>query len=578
MLLELEIRDFAIIEHLRCRLGPGFNVLTGETGAGKSIVVDAMGLLLGDRADTTVVRDGAERAIVQGVFDPGPAADAVGQALEEYGVPPETELILGREVLVEGRSTARINGRVVPVRALGEIGRLLGDMHGQDETTSLKRESVHIELLDRFGGLLEERAGVADLVGRLRDVRRELEALARDEREVARRAESLTYQIDEIAAARLAPGEEEALLGERTRLANAEKLAVLADRAYAALRDPSGGSEGGIDRLDEALEAVEALARIDADLAGLCEALVGAVELLSDRATEVLAYRDRLEFDPPRLEEVEERLALIGDLKRKYGPDIPAILAHAERAQAERDGLTSAGERASELGAEAERLLAHIGLRAGALSRRRSEAGKRLAERVESELQALGMAGSRFLVSISRTPDPEGATVDDARVAFDARGVDQVAFLVSANPGEPPRPLVAVASGGETARLMLALKTVLQSADRVPVLVFDEIDAGIGGRVGAVVGRRLWDLAAHHQVLCVTHLPQVAAYGDVHWHVRKRVADGRTVTEMTPISAADRVTEIAQMLGTSSKAGRDSALQLLQQAEGWKSGRRGTRT
>jgi len=574
MLLELDIQDLAIIERLRCRLLPGLNVLTGETGAGKSIIVDALGLLLGQRADSAMVRAGAERAVIHGQFDPEPVADLLGDVLGAHGVPSEPELLLAREVHAEGRSTARVNGRVVPVRALAEIGRLLVDMHGQGETTSLLRGAEHIELLDRYAGFITARGALAEQVARHAAVTAELAAISRERDARRRRAEALAHAAAEIAQADLAEGEEAELQAERARLGNAERLALLADRAYAALRDPGDGREGGVDLLDRALEALQAIARIDGSLTPAVESVAAAAEALTERASEVLAYRDRLEFDPARLQEVEDRLALIGDLKRKYGPDVAAVLDHERRATRELAELEGGEERLAELRSLAAALLDEIGGRAASLSAARAKAAARLGSLVERELAELGMAGSRFVVEVTQRDHEDGVPLAGRRVAFGAHGVDSVEFLVSANPGEPPRPLVSVASGGETARIMLGLKGVLQAADRVPVLVFDEIDAGIGGRVGAVVGRRLWSLTDRHQVLCVTHLPQVAAYGDVHWRVQKQVVDGRTVTLLARIAAAERVNEIAQMLGTGSTVGRQSALLLLQETEAWKVGQR----
>jgi DNA repair protein RecN (Recombination protein N) len=575
MLVELDIRDFAIIDHLRLRLTPGFNVLTGETGAGKSIIVDAVSQLLGERADTADIRAGCQRALVEGVFEPGPAAARLQPAMAGYGIEPEAVLVLSREIAGGGRSLARVNGRAVPVKALSDIGQRLVDIHGQSENASLKREAEHIELLDRYAGLEEPRCELAEQVGHAVALARELAARQQDEALLARRAERLAFEVEEIGAAKPAVAEEEALLAERIRLANAERLAVLADGAYGALRGGGAHETGATDLLAMALKSLEALAQIDPALAPLHEALLAHSEQLSEAARRLLEYRDRLEFDPHRLEAVEERLAVMADLKRKYGPDIAAVIAHGEQAAAELEQISHSEEHIAELTTRHAAALAQIGELAADLSARRHEAAEQLARAVEAELAALGMPGSRFDVALERQPEAAGVPVGGERYAFDATGIDRVAFLVSTNPGEPPRPLVRVASGGETARLMLALKSILSAADDIPTLIFDEIDAGIGGRVGTVVGEKLWGLADRHQVLCVTHLPQVASYGDTHYHVRKRLADGRTATEVRHVDGEERVAELTAMLGTGTDAAGENALQLLQQSERWKRGQRG---
>ncbi len=569
MLLELDVRDFAIIDHLRVRLAPGFNAITGETGAGKSIVVDAVGQLLGARADTALVRAGAERAVIEGIFDPGDAAGRVAARLAEYGVEPDDALILSREVYAAGRSTARVNGRPVPVRALADLGELLVDIHGQSDNLSLLREGEHLGLLDRYAGVVAERKALAERVAHIRTLEAEIAELRRGAAEQARRSEALAFQIDEIRAARLSPDEEAGLVAERTRLANAERLARRAEQAYAALAGTDDAA-GGLDRLGMAIEALDDLARIDPDLDAVREPAAAAAEALRDVAGQLRDYLDGLDLNPPRLEAVEERLLAIAALKRKYGADIAAVLDHADRAAAELERLTGAEAHGDALVGERDRLAAEIGAASAALSERRQAAAERLRHAIEAELGELGMPQSRFEVAFDRQPDPAGVPAGDGRWAFDATGIDRVAFQVSMNPGEPPRPLVRVASGGETARLMLALKGILSAADEVPTLIFDEIDAGIGGRVGAVVGRKLWAVGNRHQVLCVTHLPQVAAFGDRHFRVSKAVVDGRTATVVDAIEAGTRVDELMHMLGVSSPIARENATQILQESELWK--------
>ncbi len=570
MLLELDIRDFAIIDHLRLDFAPGFNVITGETGAGKSIVVDAVGLLVGARADTSFVRAGAERAVVEAQVDPGPAAEHAARILEAYGVEGADELIIAREVYAAGRSVARVNGRALPARALVELGGLLVDIHGQSDHLSLLREGEHLGLVDRYAGLGGLRLELAERVRAVRAAARALDELRRGAAEARQRAERLAFEIEEIGAARLTAGEEAALLAERTRLANGERLARLADAAYGALRGGDDDGAAGLDRVDAAVAALGELARIDAGLEPTREAALAAAEALREVAGGLRDYREELEFSPGRLEEVEERLLLIGELRRKYGADIPAVLAHAERAAAELARIEGGEARLAELGVEQARCLAAVGALAGELSARRRAAAEALTAAVEAELEALAMGGSRFEVELWRQAEPGGAPVEGGFWAFDETGIDRARFQVSMNPGEPPRPLARVASGGETARLMLALKSILTAADQVSTLIFDEIDAGIGGRVGAVVGQKLWGLADRHQVLCVTHLPQVAAYGDAHFRAAKHVAGARTTTSVEALAGGARAEELMHMLGGTDPAARENARSILAQAEQWK--------
>lgn len=591
MLNELRIRDLAIIDRLELTFGPGFNVLTGETGAGKSIIIDAVNLLLGDRASSEVVRAGAERTEVEGTFRvPSAMADRLAPVLAEHGLEGDQpdEIVLAREVRANGRSVARINGRSVTTALLSEVGNLLVDVHGQGEHLTLLHEREHVGLLDRYAGLAEQAAGFGELARKVRAMRRELESLRQDERERARRIDLLTYQVEEITAAKLKAGEEEELDAERKRLGNAEQLAELSGEASMLLSGAEDGQPGALDALGSAEQALSRLARIDPTAANLLDQLGEATALLDDLAREVSNYREGIEFNPRRLQQVEERLHLIRTLQRKYGDTINEVNAYGERAARELETISNAEERIAELEADEEKLLAEMGRRGAELSVARRAASERMARAIERELADLQMERARFAVDLRWTPDPAGAIVDapsatrserDAgRYAFDNAGLDAVAFLVSANPGEPLRPLAKVASGGETSRLMLALKTVLGRADETPTLIFDEIDQGIGGRVGGTVGLKLWGLTVRngeadsrgdlrHQVLCITHLPQLAAYGDRHYHVTKQVAAGRTKTEVRHLVEDIRVTELARMLGADTDAGRASVAEMMAEVD-----------
>ncbi len=567
MLEEIDIRNFAVAEHVRLRFAPGFTAITGETGAGKSLIIDALALLLGGRADPDVVRAGAAAARVEGVFRVAPQRDeALDELLAEAGIEPEDGLlIISREVPRQGRAVARINGRAVVQSTLAALGRRLVDIHGQEDQLSILRPAEHLGHLDRFAALEAERVAVAALVTQLREVRAAIRRLTEDERERARRQDRLTFEVQEIEAARLRPGEEEELRAERQLLASAEELARLSETAHAALTG-GGRSASAVDALGLAAEALAHLARIDprmAETATLAEALQSQVY---DLARELRAYREGVEYNPRRLERIEERLALIAALKRKYGATVAEVLAYAERARAELEELTQGEERLAALREQEEGLRARLAEAAERLSLARRRAACRLAEAVQAEIAGLNLAGGRFAVRFERHEDPEGVPVSlppvelvapgvepapagTRTVAFDRSGVDRVEFYVSLNPGEPLRPLAKVASGGETARLMLALKTVLGAADAVPTLVFDEVDVGIGGRSGRVVGEKLAALGRHHQVICITHLPQVAARAERHLAVTKRVDGGRTFTEVRELDDEERRRELAAMLG-----------------------------
>jgi DNA repair protein RecN (Recombination protein N) len=569
MLRELHIRNFAIIEEISLRFEAGLFVLTGETGAGKSIIVDAIELLLGGRGDSDVIRAGEETASVEGEFslEEGTLAEIRG-ILEPEGLWEEGDTItLAREVRREGRNIVRVNGRAVNLAILREVGQLLVDVHGQSEHLSLLRTREHLRLLDRFAGLEERRKEFSLQVEVLRAVREELGQIRAGERDAARRMDMLTYQIGEIEAARIRAGEETALLEERTRLANAEQLASLSDQAVEALDSEEEEVHPASGSLGQAVRTLAMLAKIDPALRGAAENAQAVLDQAAELAKELRSYRESIEFNPKRLEQVEERAELLRNLKRKYGDTLEAVLAHAERSRKELEGITHADERRAELEVREKDLLLELGRQGGELSALRAKAAEKLARGIEVELGELRMEGAKFSVDRRWEESPEGAILGDKRIAFDSTGLDRIEFLVAPNPGEGLKPLTKVASGGETSRLMLALKSVLARADRTPTLIFDEIDQGIGGRVGMVVGRKLWRLTPRHQVFCVTHLPQLAAYGDQHLRVEKSVHGKRTQTEVRLLDTKGRIGELAVMLGTLSETTRESAEEILQLVE-----------
>ncbi len=559
MLEELTITNFAIIDRLDVRFDPGFNVLTGETGAGKSIIIDAVGAVLGGRVSAEMVRTGAATARVEGVFTLDGDAGPMHDLLREHDLLDEDDadaaLILRREINATGRSTARVNGRAVPVGVLGRVGDLLVDIHGQSEHLSLFRVDEHVELLDRYAVSAPRRAEVAALVGELRRVRRERDALRAAQADAARRLDLLRYQVEEIAKADLRAEEEEGLDAEKRVLSNAERLSALAGGASDLLSggDSDLGASSVLDALNSVSASLEELVGLDESQRETLESVNGALYTLEEAARALRSYATAIEADPARLAEIEERLDLLSRLKRKYGATVADVIRFGEESAREQETLVNSEERLEELAAELELLKARIGEVAAELSARRSEAAERLAAGVEGQLQDLNMARARFLVRIEQRPDADGVPVMvggvEQRVAYDERGVDRVEFLISPNPGEEPKPLAKIASGGEASRLMLALKTILSSVDHTPTLIFDEVDTGVGGRSGQVVGEKLRLLGETHQVLCITHLPQVAALGAEHLRIVKRIDGGRTRTEVELLVGRERVEELAAMLG-----------------------------
>ncbi len=604
MLNEINISNFAIIEQLNLKFHRGFNVLTGETGAGKSIIIDAVGTLLGGRAQSEFIRAGTDQTRVEGVFSLEPAARGnIFPILDEVGIEREDDsLIVAREINREGRNVCRINGRAVTLGVLQRIGEFLIDIHGQSEHLSLLRVREHVDLMDRYGNLWEDRARVAEKVQALRTVRNELKGLQRDERETAQRVDRLTYVVDEITSANLLADEEEVLKQERELLGNAELRANLADHAYRALYGASEDEKGAIDLLNQAAQAIAGLGKYDQSVKGMIEQVDGAAAQSDDLARALRGYRDSIDHNPERLAQVDERLDLISRLKRKYGESIAEILKYGENAAAELTGITHSKERIEELTKQETALLKEIASLATELSRKRKQAGEKLSKEIVTQLQDLGMQKAKFGVALDRSDDPDG--IEDAergkRVAFDSTGIDRVEFMVSPNPGEPLKPLAKIASGGETSRLMLALKSVLAVADNTPTLIFDEIDQGIGGRTGGIVGNKLWaltptaqkmnsydassqskqgaqtnksalrDAASPHQVICITHLPQIAAFGDAHFKIHKEVVGERTVTKIEELKDGERVAEIANMLGTETATTRQNAEELLEEVKSQK--------
>lgn len=569
MLTELRIENFAIIEKLELTFGKGLVILTGETGAGKSIILDAVEILIGGRADTSVVRTDAARASVEGTFKlEGSEKAAIHELLKKEDLlDDENYVVLSREVKPEGRSVARINGRTVNVSMLREVGGYLIDIHGQSEHLSLLDTHAHLGLLDRYADVAPSLDSYRTTYTQLQSVRRELRELRRVQENAQQRVDLLTYQAEEIESVAPKLGEDDELKEERTRLANAESLATHVQEALALLDEGTAEIPAVTDSLGQVSEHLAALAKIDTSQAEIGERSALLLENLADLSRDLRGYLEEIEYSPSRLEEVEERLDLLQSLNRKYGGTLEAVIEFGEKARRELEGISTASERLEKLAKQEDGLLKELAAQGKKLSDARQKAAKTMSEGIVSELADLRMESADFAVDFKTEPDQRGLPLGDGRVAFDELGFDQVQFLLAPNPGEGLKPLVKVASGGETSRMMLALKNILARADEVPSLIFDEIDQGIGGRIGMIVGQKLWQLGRGHQVFCVTHLPQLAAFGDQHLKVEKTLANGRTLTSVTPLEKDARLLELAQMLGDVGEGTLRSAHEILQAAQ-----------
>ena len=538
MITELRVRDLVTIADVSLKLGPGLNALTGETGAGKSMLVDAVALLLGARADSSLVRPGAQRAAVEGALEVSDAT--LRRRLEELGVEPEDDrFVLRREIGVDGRSRAWVNGSPATIGTLARLGSLLVDLHGQHETQSLLHPDAQRDILDAFAGALPERAALEDAWRSVSQLRAEEQALGEKRDEVRRRADYLRHVAREIDDARLASGEDEALDLEARRLGHAGTLAEQARRLAVLLEEEEGGVLPALGQADRLLGGLE---RIDGSVAPWRELLDSAYAGLTELARLAQGYADGLEEDPARLAEVERRRDLIYRLKQKHGTTLEAILATRAEAARELDLLDTADLDLRQLAARRVAAEGAAQAAADALSAKRKEAGARLARGVSRLLPQLGLPSGRLDVELA----PLGRV--------EASGQEGVTFMVRLNAGLEARALARAASGGELSRIMLALKVVLARHDQVPTLVFDEIDAGIGGEVGAEVGAALAEVAGRRQVLVITHLPQIAARAERHLVVSKVARRGLATSDVQQIHGEDRVTEIARMLGDADAA------------------------
>ncbi|HEY8344909.1 MAG TPA: DNA repair protein RecN [Bacillota bacterium] len=572
MLRELTIKNLALIEELRLEFTEGLNILTGETGAGKSIIIDAVSLALGVRSSAEMVRAEAESAQVEAVFELEENAD-LDRALAEWGIPMGEDriLVINREVQLAGRSRCRVNGQTVPVLTLSKIGGFLLDLHGQHEHQSLLHIDKHREILDSFGGaeLNEQKKATAAAYQRWAELKRELDRLSLNEQEKKERLDYLNFQLQEIDRARLQPGEEEELLKEREVLAAAEALFAAASTAYELLY---GGEEPGsaLDKLTAGEQVLAKVIEVDPRLKPFHQTITEAACQLEETARDLRAYRDQVEFDPARLAAVEERLDEITRLKRKYGMEVPEIMAYAEKARKELESIESQEEMLAAKAKELAVVEEELRDRAQALSELRRKAAAVLEETVISQLAQVNMGKTVFKVSISQVPDEKGGLpVNGSKLAINETGFDRVEFLVAPNPGEGLRPLAKIASGGELSRMMLVLKVIMAKAGSIPTMVFDEIDAGISGRTAQAVAEKLLLLAQTNQVICVTHLPQIASMATQHLYIEKYTSGERTRVQVRVLSKEGRIEEMARMLGGAvvTDTTRNHAEEMLIQAE-----------
>lgn len=533
MLIELQIRNFAIIERLQVSFGAGFNVLTGETGAGKSIIIDAVGLLLGDRARPELIRSGAEEASVEALLDlaghPG-----LEQELRAAGFEGDGELLVKRTVSRTGKNRVYLNGSLATLGQLQAFSAQLVTIYGQHEHQSLQRGGTHLDLLDDFAGtgplLAEYRTRYADL----QTLEERLATFSSAESERRQRVELLQFQQRELAAVAPRSGEDEELAAERLLLQNAERLASATGGGFDTLY---GGEQAVCSQLDRVAAELEGLAGVDPLLGNLAETLRNAQYGVEDCAAQLRDYGRRIDFEPQHQDEVEARLAQLGQLKRKYGPTLEEVLAHRQRIEAELAELDDADGTREALERQRQQLLAALEEAGAALSAARRSAAAALATAVQGELADLALARARFEARLLLLDEPG------------PRGLERAEFYLAPNPGEEPKPLARIASGGELSRIMLALRRAAPTGAGVATLIFDEVDAGIGGEAATAVGEKLHQVAEGLQVLCITHLPQVAAFADHHYRVEKQEVAGRTVTSLEKLAPEERIREMARMLG-----------------------------
>lgn len=555
MLIELSITNFAIIEQVNLRFHAGFTVLSGETGAGKSIIIDALGMLRGDRFDASYIRTHCEKARIEGVFHVNKQS-AIHQLLEDHGLNEEDEdqIIILREIARDtGRTITRINGRAVNNSVLREIGTSLIDIQGQHEGMSLFNSKTHLDMLDRFGKLMPLRQQVSEFVAQLRSIRQELTSLRHAAQQRNERIAELIQLRDDVSSAALVDGEEERLTQERALIHNGARITELVTSAYQLLNNDERHSRAFVTASVLLSQNLSDLAKIDPEAELLVNQSTDIQYAIEELLVAVRNYRDRIDFDPQRIEAIEDRITVLRMIQRKYRATINELIQRANQANEEIERLEHSAEHIAQLEQQEQLLRRKTGQIAQQLSKKRADSANLLSHAVEQSAHDLAMPHVRFQVQQQTIPAIDGIIItlpngDSQTVAYERTGIDKVEFLIAPNPGEELKSLAKTASGGEGSRLFLALKAVLSQVDTVETMVFDEVDTGVGGRAGFVVGEKLWHISRHHQVLCISHLAQVATFGDSHFAITKRISAERTATQVTLLSQHDRIDEIAAML------------------------------
>jgi len=572
---ELHIKNFAVIKDMTVNFVPGLNVISGEEGSGKSLLVDALSLLMGARAPAGMIRNGARSARVEAIFWPEEKTlSVVNTVLEENGIERDESgmLVITRDFQEGGKSVARVNNRAMPLSFLRQVGRHLVDIHGQMEYLSLLDPANQLNLVDAYGGLLEKRRNLRNVIERLRADERELATLGKGEKEGY--GDLLQYQVDEIERAGLEDVNEDELCSERDVLRRAGAICEGCLNSYSNLY---GDDRSASVLIHKTLTDLRSISSMDDSLARFREKLENDLISIEETASELREYSEKIENSQGRLEEIEQRIETVSSLKRKYGNSIEAILAFRDKANSELEGMQDRQERTAFLESEKLNLKTEAARLSEELSLERRHAAEQLARLVNEELAELGLEWARFDVALTRKEDPAGLCIAGNKCfAFTAEGIDRLEFQVATNPGEPVRPMAAIASGGETSRLVLAIKSALKIADPIPSLIFDEIDMGVGGRSAESVGRKLATLSSFHQVLCITHLPQIACFSDAHFKLVKEIDCGRAVSRVEVIDGQNRLKELAAMLGSERNGNvmLKGAEALVKNADKWKNGAR----
>jgi len=546
MLNSLLIKDYALIENIEVQFGKGLNIITGETGAGKSILIDAMGLLLGDRASTDVVRKGSEKSVVEGIFDIS-GNKKVLNLLNENEIEAGSELIVRREVSLKGTNRCFLNDTPVNLNLIRDIGNLLVDLHGQHEHQSLLRTETHIEMLDDFANLDSLLNDYKKCYSGLTHLQKELKDLSQKESILKEKRELYLFQIKEIDSVSPQPDEEEKLLGDLKIMENSEKLLSLTNEVYESLYENKDSIQ---DKLDDIKNKISALSKIDKQFDEKLSECTSALSLLNEISSFMRSYKDRIDVDPGRLEEIRDRLGALNLLKKKFGGSINAVIEHRNKIGQEFELAENFSRTISVMENQITLMRKETGLFAKKLSLERKSAAKKVKKEIEDNLKYLGITDSVFQVKIEneKSDSDNFIIVDDKNYRFDANGYDDIEFFISTNAGEDPKPLVKVASGGEVSRIMLALKSILAKSDKLPVLIFDEIDTGVSGRIAQKVGHALKSLAGFHQVIAITHLPQIAGLSDNHFAVEKKKIGDRVVSSIRALNVEEKVNEVAKLM------------------------------